>query len=211
MCDGAPWTTEEMCVSQYRRPAAAKQADDAEKNRFRQVLQEYRMQGFSPEVGRLDGAEDLHVIDNVTRWLIDADFHLRDSEPYKLLQAQQMRAVLLGVLDMLQEMYTVGLARRVGADLDAVVTSPHQDEMAAYVVLRDLSSSLHYTDTPGVRESAWVILARNVVVAYRERRYVQFFAAMRQAPYLARCLMFQVVPEMRELALATLSIGLRGD
>ncbi|KAG5176000.1 hypothetical protein JKP88DRAFT_249805 [Tribonema minus] len=102
------------------------------------------------------------------------------NESYKQLQAQRMRDPLTCVLDMLRELYTVGMARRVGANLHTVITSQHQDEMAAYAALRDLPSSLPCAakmqnganllktlpqSRPGARESAWVVLARNVVVA----------------------------------------------
>ncbi|KAG5185606.1 hypothetical protein JKP88DRAFT_354125 [Tribonema minus] len=205
-------------------------------NRLRQIFQEYRMQGFNAEVGRLDSVQDLHILEHMARWHIDVDFRMRDSdaaalqridaqlssENYEKLQGKQIRDSLTGMMKTLRELYLVGIARRVGADRHVAITSPYEDEMAAYFVLRDLPSSLHDTGNeqngtdlllalpprrPGARESPWVLLARFVIVAYRERRWAQFFAAVRAAPYLARCLLFQVVPEMRELALLRISRG----
>nr|XP_043639664.1 SAC3 family protein B isoform X2 [Erigeron canadensis] len=63
--------------------------------------------------------------------------------------------------------------------------------------------------TPGIRQAAEVLFARNVARACRTSNFIAFFRLVRKASYLQACLMHAHFGKLRTLALASLHSGLQ--
>lgn len=65
--------------------------------------------------------------------------------------------------------------------------------------------------TPGIRQAAEVLFARNVARACRTGNYIAFFRLVRKASYLQACLMHAHFGKLRTQALASLHSGLQNN